>query len=124
MKELKKELNAVTKELKNLTKKTDKMLKRLDRLEKAKTPAKAKVKVKVAKKRVAKKVKRVSATDTVFAIIKRSRKGVDTAIIKKKTGFNDKKVWNTVNMLKRKGKVKSRRMGVYVKANGGGGGRP
>ena len=116
MKQFEKDLNAVLKELKALTRKTEGMVKKVDKLEKAKVPkkakAKAKVKVKSAKKKI---VKKATAIDTVFAIIKKSRKGVDAATLKKKTGFDNKKMWNNINMLKMKGKVKSISRGVYVK---------
>jgi type II secretory pathway predicted ATPase ExeA len=119
MKHLEKDLNAVLKELKELIRKTEGMVKIVGKLEKTKVPKKAKakarpkVKTKAVKKRVAKKA---TAIDTVFAIIKKSRKGVNAATLKKKTGFDDKKVWNNVNTLKRKGKIKSAGRGVYVKA--------
>ena len=114
MKQLQKDLNAVLKKLKALTRKTEGMVKKI---EKAKAPkkakAKARVKIKAAKKKVGKKA---TAIDTVFAIIKKSRKGVNAATLKKKTGFEDKKIWNNVNTLKRKGKIKSAGRGVYVEA--------
>ena len=57
-----------------------------------------------------------TATDTVYRIISRSRNGVDTAVLKRKTGFNDKKIHNIVYKLKKKNKIRSRRKGLYVKA--------
>ena len=115
MKELKKDLGAVVKELKALTKKAEGIEKKLNNLAKAKVPKKAKAKAKPAKKRITKKLAKATAIDTVFTIIKKSKKGVDAATLKKKTGFDDKKVWNNVNTLKRKGKIKSAGRGVYVK---------
>ena len=119
MKELKKDLQAVLKSLKRLTRKTEQMAKRLDKLEKtpaAKKPKpKKSVKVKSAKMKVTKKAVKVTAIDAVLSVIGRSKKGVTTAQIKKKTGFEEKKVWNNINFLKRKGKVKSAGRGVYVK---------
>ena len=70
---------------------------------------------KTAKKVVSKKEKTITAVDTVFRIIKRSRKGVDTATLMEKTGFNQKKIANMVYKLKNQGKIKSVRKGVYVK---------
>ena len=112
MKQLKKDLNAVLKGLKALTQKTEGMAKRLAKLDEAKVPKKAKV----VKKTVGKKPKRVTAIDTVFAIIMGSRNGVDTSALIKKTGFDKIKVRNNVNMLKTKGKIKAVKRGVYVKA--------
>jgi hypothetical protein len=57
-----------------------------------------------------------TATDSIYRIISRSRNGVDTAALKRKTGFNDKKIHNIVYKLKKKNKIRSRRKGLYVKA--------
>jgi hypothetical protein len=87
------------------------MAKSLEKLEKtsaAKTP-------KAGAKAAAKKPAKVTAIDTLFAIIKKSRKGVDAATLRKKTGFDNKKVWNHINILKMKGKIRSVERGVYVK---------
>ncbi len=115
MKQLKKDLKAVAKDLKGLTQKTDKMIKRLEKLENKAQVAK-KPKAKAVKKAVAKKVKKATATDTVFAIIKRNRKGIDTATLKKKTGFKVRSVENIIYRLKKEGKIKSAGRGLYVKA--------
>jgi hypothetical protein len=56
-----------------------------------------------------------TAVDTVMTIIGRSTKGVSTAEIKSKTGFNQKKVANIVYKLKKQKKIKSIDKGVYVK---------
>jgi len=58
----------------------------------------------------------VTAADTVLGIIKRSKKGVDTAALMEKTGYNQKKIANIVFKLKKQGKIKSDSKGVYVKA--------
>jgi hypothetical protein len=57
----------------------------------------------------------VTAVDTVMAIIGSSTKGVSTADIKSKTGYNQKKVANIVYKLKKKNRIKSIDKGVYVK---------
>ena len=93
MEQLTKDMKAVAKDLKKLTQKTDKMTKRLEKLEKAQVAKKPKAKA--VKKVVAKKPAKLSASGTVLAIIKRSRKGVDTATLEKKTGFEDKKIRDT-----------------------------
>jgi hypothetical protein len=56
-----------------------------------------------------------TATGTVLAIVEKSIKGVDTETLKKKTGFSDKKIWNMINRLKREGKIRNAKRGVYVK---------
>ena len=114
MSQLKKDLKAVTKDLKRLTQKTEKMTKQLEKLDKAQ--AAKKPKAKKAEKPAAKEVKKATATDTVLAIVKRSRKGIDTATLKKKTGFKVRSVENIIYRLKKEGKIKSERKGLYVKA--------
>ncbi len=114
MNQLKKNLKAVAEDLKKLTQKTDKMLKRLGKLEKAQVAKKPKAKA--VKKAVAKKPTKGSASDTVLAIIKRSRKGVDTVALRKKTGFQGRKIGDIIYRLKKQGKIKTEGKGLYVKA--------
>ena len=133
MKNLKKNLQTVNRELKALAKKVDKIVVAVGKLEKPNVAKKPKVKAAkkkpvrktVAKKVAAKKraVKKVvkkkttkTAIDTVLSIIKRSKKGVNTAALMKKTGFNEKQIHNNVYKLKKQGKVKSVGKGVYLKA--------
>lgn len=123
MKQLQKDLKAVSKTLKQLTRKTEQMAKRLEKLEKVQAAKKAKDKTRAkteparaAKNKVAKKPNRVFASSSLLSIINRSRKGIDTAALKKKTGFEDRKIWNVINSLKSQGKIKSGGRGLYVKA--------
>jgi hypothetical protein len=116
MKELKGDLKSVLKSLKVLEEKTKQMAKKVDKLEKAQAPKAAKGEPKAAKKAIAKKPTRVSASETVLAIIKSSRKGIDTATLKKKTGFEGRKVGDIIFRLRKQGKIKSERKGLYVKA--------
>ena len=114
MNQLKKDLKSVAKDLKGLTQKTDKMIKRLDKLEKAQVAKKPKAKA--AKKTIAKKPAKLSANETVLAIIKSSRKGVDKAALIKKTGFEGNKIKNTTYRLTKQGKIKKDHKGLYIKA--------
>ncbi len=123
-KKLKKDLQTVNKELKALAKKTESLLKAVDKLEKPKAakkpkakPSKAKaVKKTPAKKAAPKKAAPATAADTVLAIIKRYKKGVGTAALVEKTGYNQKKISNLVFKLKKLGKIKSVDKGIYLKA--------
>ena len=56
-----------------------------------------------------------TAVETVYKIIGGSKKGVDTATLMKKTGFDRKKIANIVYKLGKQGKIKSIEKGVYVK---------
>lgn len=70
---------------------------------------------KPVKKTAARKATKVSPVDAVLSTVRRSRKGVDTSTLRNKTGFDAKKIWNIISRLKKQGKVKSEKKGVYVK---------
>ena len=128
MKNLKKDLNAVSNEIKALQKKVNNLLVKVGKIEKPKVAKKPKAKVvkrKPARKTVAKKVavkkpavKKTTKTviDTVLAMIRRSKKGVSAAALMKKSGFSVRQIHNNVYKLKKQGKVKSVGKGVYLKA--------
>ena len=138
MKDLQKLLEGVADGLKSLSKGIDEVASKLDALVKAQTAgekkaapakkaAKPKPKAKAAKAKKAAKPKKakkaapaakkktVTAADTVFAIIKRSKKGIGIAGIKKKTDFNDKKIHNIIYKLKKQDKIYSVSKGLYMK---------
>ena len=131
--DLKKELQKVSKEIKALAKKVDKLVTAAGKAAPAKkapakkapakkaaakkAPAKkTAAKKAAAKKAPAKKAAKVTAADTVLNIINRTTKGIDTAGIMKKTGFNNKKVANIIFKLKKQEKIKNPEKGLYVKA--------
>jgi len=114
MKQLEKDLKAVAKDLKGLTQKTEKMIKQLEKPDKAQ--AARKPKAKAVKKIIAKKPTRVSSSDTVLAIIKGSRKGIDKATLRNKTGFEGRQIGDIIYKLKKQGKIKSLGKGTYIKA--------
>ena len=122
MKNLIKNLQAASKDLKALSKKVDKIIVEVGKLEKpkakavkAKSAKKTVAKAKPVKKVVAKKPVKLTAADTLFGIIKRYKKGVDVATLMEKTGFNRRKIYDNVKLLKKQGKIKSSGIGVYVK---------
>ncbi len=145
-KNLKKDLQVINREIKALSKKVEKVIIAVEKLEKAKAvkakpvrkaavkkPAvKAKPVKKAAvkkpalkakpvrkaavKKPAAKKTAQLSAVDTAFGFIKRYKKGISTAALMEKTGFDQKKVYNIIYKLNSLGKIKSVGKGVYVKA--------
>ena len=114
MNRVEKDLKAIAKDLKKLTQKTEKMVNRLKKLDKAQAPKKPKAKP--VKKAIAKKPTKLSASGTVLAIVKRSRKGVDKATLIKKTGFEDKKIRDITYRLRKQGKIKGEPKGLYVKS--------
>jgi hypothetical protein len=66
-----------------------------------------------AKKKTAKPV---TAMATVLNIIGSSETGVNTAAIREKSGYEQKKVSNIVYKLKKQGKITAVKKGVYVKS--------
>ena len=116
MKQLKKDINVVNKGLKALIRKTESIEKKIAKLEKASTKKrKVKIKARATKKAVVKKVKKISIPDTVFGVMKRSKKRFDSAMLTKKTGLKKQQVQDALFKLKRRGMVKSVGKGVYVK---------
>ena len=128
---LKKDLQAVKRDIKALERKLEKLLKAYEPMPKVKKEAKkkpAKKKAAAVKKATArkapakkkaaatKKSAQVTATDKVLRIVKRSKKGVDVPTLKKKTGFDDKKVRNIVFRASKEGKIKKSGRGIYVGA--------
>jgi len=113
MKHIRNDLRALSKSLDQLKRKIEQITKKVDKLDKVQA-TRARVKP-VKKVSTGKKVKR-TAIDSVMAVINRSRKGVTTAQIKAKTGFDDRKIWDTINRAKRQGMVKSAGKGIYIKA--------
>jgi seryl-tRNA synthetase len=114
---LKKDLQGVNKELMRLAKKVEKLIVAFDKLQKPKVSKKAKPAKEVpVKKTDVQKTKVLPAHEIVFSLIKRSTKGVDTAALIGKTGYNQKKIFNVIYKLKQQGKIKSLRKGIYVKA--------
>ena len=77
---------------------------------------KAPAKKSSAKKTVKPKKQPATAADAVLAIINRSKKGVNSATLVKKTGFDNKKIANIVFKLRKQGKIKSVGRGIYTKA--------
>jgi hypothetical protein len=136
MKEVKKLLKMVSDGLKTLAQGVEAIAEKVDETAKTKSTVKPESKkqsapVKTAKpvgkkakpvKKTAPKVNRkkavkpTTAVDTVLNIISRSPKGLNTAAIKAKTGYDQKKISNLVYKLKNQGKIKSVQKGVYVKA--------
>ena len=68
------------------------------------------------KKPASKKPVKLTAANTVLGVIKRSKKGVDVSTLMQKTGFNKRKIYDNVKILKTRGKIKSTGIGVYMKA--------
>jgi glutamate mutase epsilon subunit len=120
---IKRELTALQKKITAIGQKMEKVLSEIEnaqaRVAKLSKPKAVKAKAVKAstKKAPAKKTaKKVTDTDKLLNIINRSKKGVDAAILMKKTGFNRKKVTNILQRTFKQGKVQRADKGIYVKA--------
>jgi len=101
----------------------ERILKRMDRLEaaikgtkvSARTASKTGRRASARKKgRLAKGRPRMTATETVLSIIKRSRKGVGVPGLKEKSGFEDKKIRNIIFRLSKQGTIERVGRGLYA----------
>ena len=114
MKPVKTALQPIRKGLEILTKGIKDMEKLLNSIEDALATGKpkkiTKAKTTGAKKRPSKR----TATDAILTIIKAGPRGVTSAQIKEKTGFSDTKMRNIIFRLKKQGKIRSRKRGVYI----------
>ena len=109
------DLQTISKELTKLVSQTEKLAAALGKAEKPKAKSvKAKTKAKAVAKKTPTKGGKKTDTDKVLAIINRSKKGVDTAMLMKKTGFDQHKVRNMLNRTYKQGKIKRIAKGIYV----------
>jgi pantothenate kinase len=111
-----KDLQTISKELTKLVKQIENLTAALEKAEKSKAKSvktNTKPKAVITKKASAKGGKKTD-TDKLLAIINRSKKGVDTATLMKKTGFDQKKVRNMLNRTYKQGKIARVEKGIYV----------
>ena len=110
-----KDLQAISKELTKLANQTEKLAAELGKAEKPKAKyVKTKTKAKAVTKKAPAKAAKKTDTDKVLEIINRSKKGVDTATVMKKTGFDQKKVRNILFRTYKQGKITRAEKGIYV----------
>ena len=105
MGELEKELRKISKTLNALARKVDQVA--------TKAPGRTKVGARAAKKFSKKAQGRKSAPDVIMALIKARKSGVDTAMLRAKTGFGGQKVRSIVWILSKKGKIRRVDRGLY-----------
>jgi len=117
---IQKELTAVQKKLTTIKLKVDKLIEAVEKSETKPTKAskpkavKAQPAKKAPKAPAKKKAVQITATDQVLKIINRSKKGVNTATLMEKTGFDQKKVRNILNRTFKQGKIQRVDKGIYV----------
>ena len=107
----KRDLQSLQRQFKALENKMEKLIAAAGKAEKPRAAKKA-----PAKKAPAKGAAKLTATDHVLGIIKRSKKGVNIKTLMDKTGFNNKKVTTILQRTYKQGKIKRVGKGVYVGA--------
>ena len=116
----KKDLQALNKDIKALSSKMETLIKEFDKSQKtsaAKKPTVKTTKRVPAKKAPAKKrPAKLTATDQVLKIIMGRKRGVDVATLRKKTGFDDRKITNILHRAFKEGKIKRVGRGIYMGA--------
>jgi len=141
MKKMKDQLKSISKSLVSLSKQVDRLTKQVDKLQPAKKAAPKKAALKkaapkkaapkkaaakkaapkrkaAARKKVAKKPARGKSStvlDAVLSVIKRNRNGVTITALKAKTKLDARQLSNALYKLSKKGQVRAKSRGVYVK---------
>ena len=131
MKKIKAQLKTLSKSMATISKQVEKITNQVDKLQAPKKAAPAKkavakkkvAKKKAAKKKVAKKAavkkaapaKQVTMLDTVFDVIKRTKKGVTVTQLREKTKLDSRQLSNALYKLTKKGAIQTKSRGLYVK---------
>ena len=90
----------------------DKLMAKLDRLENL--LKQSELGVNNARGSYSRRRTALSAVDIVLDTIKNSRQGLGFTEIQAKTGFDEKKIRNTIFRLNKIGKIKRKRRGIYI----------
>jgi len=113
------DLHAISKELTKLVKQIEKLAAALGKVDKPKTKSvvRAKTKAKAVTHKAPVKGGKKTDTDRVLAIIKRSKKGIDTDTLMKKTGLDREQVHQIIFKTHKQGKITRVEKGIYVGVN-------
>jgi predicted nucleic acid-binding Zn-ribbon protein len=132
MKKIQSQLKTISKSLVSLSKQVERITKQVDKLQPAKkapakpkkTVRKAAVRKTAARKAPARKAsvrkkaapaKGKTVLDSVYSVIKRSKKGATIATLKTKTGLDSRQLSNALYKLSKKHMVHAKSRGLYVK---------
>jgi lambda repressor-like predicted transcriptional regulator len=117
MKRIQTQLKTISKSLARLSKQVETITKQVNKLQPAKkAPAKRKKVVrKVAARRKAAPARGQTVLDSVYSVIKRSKKGATIATLKTKTGLDSRQLSNALYKLSKKRMVRAKSRGLYVK---------
>jgi predicted Rossmann fold nucleotide-binding protein DprA/Smf involved in DNA uptake len=116
MKKLNAQLKTVSRSLVSLSKQVEKISKQAEKLQPATKPAARKGKRVVVKRaRKATAARGMTVLDTVYDVIKRSKRGVTIAQMKQKTKLDARQLSNALYKLSNKGSIVAKSRGLYVK---------
>ena len=120
MKKLNAQLRTVSRSLVSLSKQVEKISKQVEKLQPATKVAPKKVAPKKVKKVTVRRAKKAPAArgktvlDTVYDVIKRSKRGVTIAQMKAKTKLDARQLSNALYKLSNKGSIVAKTRGLYV----------
>ncbi len=118
MANVKAQLASIAKALVDLSKRVEKVSQQVEKL-KAAPAKKATAKKATAKKKTAPKAaaaKKMTVLEKVYEVIRRSRNGANIAKLREKTKLESRQLSNALYKLTKKGKIKSKSRGVYIKS--------
>ena len=118
MNKIQAQLKTISKSLLSLSKQVQRITKQVDKIQAAKKAASARPKKAVRKAALRRKAAPSgSATllNAVYSVIKRSPKGATIAVLKTKTGLGARQLSNALYKLSKKGVIRAKSRGVYVK---------
>lgn len=124
MKKIQTQLKSISKQLGGLAAKLEKLNAQIAKAPAAKKAVpvkkkavpKKKAKAAAKKKAPVQKAEKSTVLDSVLAVINKSRNGATIANLKAKTGLESRQLSNALYKLSKKGLIKSKARGVYVKA--------
>ena len=115
MKNLQSQLKSVSKSLATLSKQVERLSSQVEKAKAVKRPAASKPAAKKAAVKRTTSAGGKTVLETVFDVIKRSKKGVTVAQLKTKTQLDARQLSNALYKLSKKGMVKAPSRGLYLK---------
>ena len=103
----------IQKELTKISKDLEKMSRRIQKLTSSIPKPKGIAQKATMPKSVASNKGKKSGTETVMDMIRKSKKGIGTGALIKKTGFDDKKIHNIIFKAQKEGRIERVSRGVY-----------
>jgi DNA integrity scanning protein DisA with diadenylate cyclase activity len=107
----------IQKELSKISKDLEKMSRRIQKLTSSIPKTKGRAQKAGMPKSVAPNKGKKTGTQTVMDMIRKSKKGIGTGALIKKTGFDDKKIHNIIFKAQKEGKIERVGRGVYKMSN-------